>query len=138
MVLGFKERFKALVLDGSKIHSIRLDKNNRWKAGRSIQFATGVRSANYNCFKEGVCTAVQKIEFKWTHEIYKSERHAPTSNWGLQIFIDNEDVTKTNIPDLLAENDGFPSLSEFVKWEAWDKKNFVGKLIQWTDFKYIP
>jgi len=33
MVLGFKRRFAPFVEDGSKTHSIREDKNDRWRPG---------------------------------------------------------------------------------------------------------
>ncbi len=47
MVLGFKERFVGRILSGVKIHTIREDGHNRWRVGRRIEFATGVRTKNY-------------------------------------------------------------------------------------------
>jgi hypothetical protein len=36
MILGFKPCFVAPILAGTKIHTIRDDPHNRWKAGREI------------------------------------------------------------------------------------------------------
>lgn len=42
MLLTFsKPQFKNLILDGTKIHTIRLDKTNRWKKGMKIHFWMG-------------------------------------------------------------------------------------------------
>ena len=56
-----------------KLHTIRLDPHNRWKAGRSIQMAYGVRTKNYNNFNKGIpeletCVSVQNIEIVWERE----------------------------------------------------------------------
>jgi len=62
MVLGFKPQFVPKILDGTKIHTLRKDATQRWKPGRSIQFATGVRTKNYKTFREdGECKCVQTI-----------------------------------------------------------------------------
>lgn len=52
MILSFKEQFIPKILDGTKIHTIREDKKNRWEAGKKIHFATGVRTKNYKCPKK--------------------------------------------------------------------------------------
>ena len=65
MVLGFKEQFVKPILSGDKIHTIRADQFDRWYAGRNIHFATGVRTKDYNCFKEGECVGVQNIRIGW-------------------------------------------------------------------------
>lgn len=58
MILSFKKQFSEPILKGTKIHTIREDKPNRWKPGNKIHFANGVRTQNYNCFKESVCISV--------------------------------------------------------------------------------
>ena len=61
MILGFKKQFPPMILVGTKIHTIREDKHDRWKAGNKIHFATGIRTKNYNQFYSGVCKSVQAI-----------------------------------------------------------------------------
>jgi hypothetical protein len=129
MVLGFKPQFVQPILNGTKKHTIREDKNNRWKRGNSIQMATGVRTKKYNMFKIDVCKGIQTIEIKWTP-------HDPDSLQGrsVRVFIDGKDVTmKDDIIDALVVNDGFESRLEFFTWFS---DNFEGKIIHWTDLKY--
>jgi hypothetical protein len=133
MNLGFKERFKDLILSGEKIHTIREDSTDRWQYGMKIHFATGIRTKNYNCFKEGECINTQKIEFKWKQH----NKGLVSESWGVQVFIDGRNVTNEgDVIDELAKNDGFNDRKEFFEWEAWNKKNFKGKIINWTNKLY--
>lgn len=50
MILSFKPQFRQKILDGTKIHTIRDDPNDRWQAGKIIHAATGVMTKNYDCF----------------------------------------------------------------------------------------
>lgn len=132
MILSFKPRFKQPILEGTKIHTIREDKHGRWKNGRLINFATGVRTKQYNCFKISTCRNTQKIS------IIHHSGH-------IQVFIDNkffgevfhhglDDIYEySNCLEILALNDGFSGLSEFFNWFNSD---FTGKIIHWTFFKY--
>jgi hypothetical protein len=119
MILGFKEQFKMPILTGAKIHTIRADEHNRWKAGTSIQMATGVRTKHYHCFKEDVCESTQKFKLFWKDTL-------------LFIYIDDRPIT-TKEALLLAKRDGFTTLEEFLKWFRYD---FNGKIIHWTYFRY--
>ena len=132
MILSFKQQFKQKILDGSKIHTIREDKPRRWKAGNSIQAATGVRTKNYDCFFEDSCKSTQKIIIE----------HFPGH---VEIFIDgyifgrahhhglNDIYDWSNCIEELAKNDGFDNLRDFFKWFDSD---FIGKIIHWTDKTY--
>lgn len=133
MILGFKPQFKEKIQSGSKIHTIRIDKNNRWFPGRKIHFATGVRTKNYECFKEDKCKSVQSVEMKF----FKS---------GLMLIaIDGKLPLHKVEAKSFAEKDGFGTLEDFydffVKGKD-KKKNFraitiKAKIIHWTDFKYL-
>lgn len=88
MVLGFKPQFVQKILNKSKIHTIREDSNDRWKAGRKIQMATGVRTKNYNKFAETDCISTQKIEIKW-----KEPAEDSFEGRSVRVFIDGRNVT---------------------------------------------
>ena len=132
MILGFNKRFPQPILDGSKKHTIREDKHNRWKAGRIIHMATGVRTKNYNCFCKCKCTGTQSITI------------IHLGGW-IQVFIDKRffgEAYHHGLDDIheystclveLARNDGFSYLSEFFHWFNTD---FEGKIIHWTDYRY--
>lgn len=132
MILSFKKQFREPILMGSKIHTIREDKNGRWKAGNKIHFATGIRTKNYECFEEGECISIQKIEIKHQHtfasitidntllgEIYKDPI-------GVSL------VDRYNVMEFI-KNDGFHKLESFLSFFPTD---FKGKIIHWTDFNY--
>ena len=65
MILSFNKKFKVPIETGTKIHTIRLDKPNRWRAGKTIHFATGVRTKNYDNFKVGRCLSFQYITISY-------------------------------------------------------------------------
>lgn len=129
MVLGFKTKdkqgnqtnFPAKILKGSKIHSIREDKNNRWKAGRIIHFATGVRTKHYHQFKLDTCKSVQSIEIVWDETLDM-----------LSIKIDGKKISNSDIMRL-AYCDGFDHMKDF---ESWFKLPFKGQIIHWTRHIY--
>lgn len=121
MVLGFKKQFVKPIKAGIKIHTIREDKHNRWKPGRKIHGATGVRTKKYNQFFEDTCTGTQKIKI-----IYKKTSPSP------KIVVDGKRLNADETY-LLALHDGFPGTFEFRKWF---NKDFIGKIIHWTDKRY--
>lgn len=145
MLLGFKKQFVPLILFGEKIHTIREDKHNRWKAGNIIHFATGIRTKNYNQFMTGECKSVQPILLvnHGNHVYCKIQI-------GENQYIHNDCVEYENIKFYkrhlskggllvdLCKNDG-------LEWQAFKDwfvpKNgdkFEGKIIHWTDFTYRP
>lgn len=129
MILGFNKQFVEPYKSGRKKHTIREDKPNRWKPGRKIQLSTGVRSKNYHQYGEEVCKSVQEIVICNQENIRA-------------IFIDNrlrfEQIGESTFhPAFMKEfaiNDGFDTVAEF--WEFFNKSEFKGKIIHWTDLKY--
>lgn len=121
MILAFKKQFVEPILKGSKIHTIREDKHNRWKKHNTIHFATGVRTKNYNCFNEDICYSVQTIEINRTY--FK----------GAEIVIVDNRILEDSEILRLAKNDGFKTKNDFFEWFNTD---FKGKIIHWTNLKY--
>jgi len=126
-----------------KIHTMRADPHNRWKAGRKIEMV--YRGAGYKIldhFNEGIpelekCVSVQKVKIEWFTFHMKglpimgtkdSTRREP------RVIIDDIVFPSgcSQIRDL-AKNDGFDSLYDFFKWF---NKDFSGKIIHWTDLRY--
>jgi hypothetical protein len=141
MILGFQETFpwggptgfEQKILSGTKIHSIREDSHGRWKSGRKIHMSYGVRTKNYRCFREDVCESIQTIQIK------------NAKNGDCCVLIDDSlfylrsrtqvgfYVITGNGMIKLAKNDGFGCITDFFKWF---NKDFSGKIIHWTDFRY--
>lgn len=108
----------------NKLHSIREDKSNRWKAGNDIHFVINNRTPERFQFAPVVkCISVQKIEIK-----HVDDDGFPWAN--PVVYIDGKWFTEVEI---LAKNDGFESVDQFF---AWFNKDFTGKIIHWTDLKY--
>lgn len=127
MVLSFKKQFKSPILAFSKIHSFREDPTRRWKAGRQIQMATGVRSKNYNCFMESECISVQTV---------KMVNH-PSS---FIIVFDESTIFHWKDIIAIAKNDGFDNPYDFVEWffpnQHENYGEWHGVLIHWTQTQY--
>jgi hypothetical protein len=108
-----------------KIHTIRVDKNDRWRAGRQIDFYINARTEDMFRFAPKVpVVSIQKIEI-----IYDK-------NFGKSIFpsiiIDGNKLHPEKV-DELAQNDGFDTVEEFLQFF---NEDFSGKIIHWTDLKY--
>jgi len=122
MILPFKEQFVEPIMSGRKIHTIREDRKNRWIRGKTIHFATGVRTKNQNTFYSNLCRGTQEIKIYWRgNTVYP-----------VAIFIDKKVLTLDET-ERLAINDGFKTVDEFYKWFDSD---FKGKIIHWTELRY--
>lgn len=133
MVLPFKKQFVQPILSGTKIHTIRLDKHNRWHAGKSIQMATGVRTKAYHQFNDDradikKCISTQKIVIQW----YKFTTTSGETIVGPMVEIDGKSLTALQIHEL-AVADGFDNIDQFFEWFNTD---FEGKIIHWTPKNY--
>jgi hypothetical protein len=129
MILGFLKGFNVngrrketdfenKIKKGIKLHTIRVDGKNRWRKGMKIHFATGNRTPQYNCFKEGVCTGTQTIEIRDHYSV----------------LIGGRMQTNDQIQDI-AINDGFDTIEDFWAW--FDQYTpFTGKIIHWTNIRY--
>ena len=125
MILNFQPQMKPPILALTKIHSIRLDKHDRWKPGMKIHFATGARTKNYNNFLLGRCVSIQKISMLFDNE--KLFDH---------ITIDGRTQLSAEIQQL-ARNDGFKNYRAFQEWFInMYGEIFVGKIIHWTFYRY--
>ncbi len=119
MVIGFKPQFVPKIMDGTKKHTIREDKTNRWKVGMKMHMATGVSTKKYHEFNRESCKGIESIIIRRVGSI-------------AGIFVAGELLSK-NEAYYLALRDGFDSLEDFFKWF---NKDFEGKILHWTDFKY--
>ena len=128
MLLTFsKDLYVTDIKKGKMIHTIRLDKSNRWKKGAKIHFWRG-NPRNVNAkkkpypFSEAVCKSVQNIEI-----INPTEYLNHTI-----IKIDGRQLTMEEMQQL-AWNDGFENLAAF---QFYFNEDYTGKIIHWTDLIY--
>lgn len=134
MILPFKEQFAAKIIDGTKIHSIRKDEHDRWKPGKIIHMATGVRTPKYKLISETPCISVQWIGIDIQAEIVTLWLGDNNTNphGGSFAFCLNE----ANLVSL-AVNDGFENIKEFFDFFRNQKSpDGAYKLIHWTHLTY--
>ena len=128
MILTYsKEQFKFKIIAKIKIHTIREDKHDRWRPGMSIQhwlYSPRNVSKHPHQFGTSICRSKQKIEIIWHESQFMKIA---------DILIEGNKITDISVIDQLAINDGFESRKSFY---AWFNKNFTGKIIHWTEFKY--
>ena len=131
MLLTFtKPQFKDLIKQGVKQHTIREDKNNRWKVGNSIQFWMGnprnVHAKNKpHKFGDGVCSRVETIRMDF----------AMPEDWQEDVVYIGENIKLETLDELnaLAVNDGFENWSQMKHWFVNQDMQFFGKIIFWKN-----
>lgn len=106
-----------------KIHTIRQDKHDRWKAERLIHFSTGVRTKKYKCFYKAPCISTQEVIIDSHREVIHIMKD------GCRV-----ETLQGKITEIFAYNDGFDSVKDFWDWF----RDYQGslKLIHWTNLKY--
>lgn len=130
---NFKHGWNQYLNIPPKLHTIREDKADRWKAGNNIHFVINNRTKNRFQFAPVIkCVSVQEIEIK-----YKILRHRVSPSGidqyvEVNVFLDGLKLIKNEVEKLVI-NDGFPSLEAFF---LFFNKDFQGKIIHWTDLKY--
>jgi len=122
-----------------KLHTLRADPHDRWKAGRKIEMV--YRGAGYKIlvqFNKGIpelekCVSTQKIEIKWVYNTIDGVGDINT----MLVYVDGRCLTLSSNYGFevqsLAANDGFYGFDQFAKWF---NKDFTGKIIHWTDLRY--
>lgn len=106
-----------------KLHTIRKDSKNRWKAGNIIHPVINNRTPQRFQFAPTLeCIAIQNIEIVH-HGNYAIDPY---------VFIDDNVLTDEQV-EQLAINDGFDSTHDFFEWF---NEDFKGKIIHWTNHKY--
>lgn len=116
-----------------KLHTIRADKNNRWKEGNKIHGYYHSRTAKMRqIFPVIECVAVQKIEIEHTSGFANvaigGKHFGEIYHHGLHDIYEY-----TNDLETLAHNDGFDSVKSFFQYF---NHGFTGKIIHWTNLKY--
>lgn len=107
-----------------KIHTIREDKNDRWKPGTKIDFFINCRQKNMFRFAPVLpVVSVQKVEIIVDKFEFMND---------YQIKVDGKLLTIDEEVQL-ALYDGFDNLLHFFMYF---NKDFTGKIIHWTDLKY--
>ena len=126
---GVSSWFRPFMKSKPKIHTIREDLKDRWQPEKIIHFEQWTekpyRSKCYHFAPLIPCVSTQKIVIE-----YNGLKQ--TGNVIPAILIDGKYLDRIEFKKL-AQNDGFDSESDFFRWFD---KDFLGKIIHWTDCRY--
>lgn len=114
----------------AKYHTIREDKNDRWKVGMMIDFFINVRQPNMFRFAPRV--PVVSIQ-----DVYMSYK----GNDVIQISVGEKELFGFNERLEFAQNDGFDTWEDFFNYfypqiKATSNNFLKMKIIHWTDLRY--
>lgn len=116
-----------------KIHTIREDKNDRWRVGTNIDFYINVRKKNMFRFAPVLpVVRVQNIEIKYVPFGNQKQDARPFVKVDGRLIYDVGQTLWSQMVEF-AENDGFDCVNDFFDYF---NKDFIGKIIHWTDLKY--
>lgn len=127
----FGKNFEVLDI-APKIHTIRQDPHNRWRAGMDIHFVINNRQKNRFQFAPVLkCKSVQSIEIK---RFQTGLKDSFMDEYGAfcSVAVGGNYLNKAEI-ETLAVNDGFESAKDFFRYF---NSHFVGNIIHWTDLRY--
>lgn len=139
--------FKIMFGLNGKHHTIRIDKNKRWKEGNLIHPIINNRSSSQIQFAPTIkCISTQSFLFKIAEvKKVKSGKHyywdgVTGKIFAVEIRVGSKKLS-TGAIRVLALNDGFNSTKSFIEYFASTAlkapgKVFKGKIIHWTDLKY--
>jgi len=131
-----------------KIHTMRADPQNRWKAGMSIQMVyRGPKYSILDHFNEGI-PELERLKGKQRCRIQYNDKVSPDLR-PCGIYIDDKLVWDGFVGksfanscgsekdrkwiESFAKNDGFESSIDFFRWF---KTDWSGYILHWTDFRY--
>lgn len=115
-----------------KRHSIREDKNNRWKEGTKIDFFINARQKNMFRFAPVLpVVSIQKVEIIY-FPITIPRIDVPILKVDGKLIYDAAGINKKEMLEF-AQNDGFDTIEDFF---AYFDKTYTGKIIHWTDLRY--
>jgi hypothetical protein len=128
MITAFKKQFERPIQDGTKKHTLREDKNNRYTGGATLHLAIGVRTKMYRCLKKVLCTGTQEVLI-----LYGSGGYCDVFVYqNVRVVVDGKELSYPKIVQL-AMNDGFNNTDSFFRWF---NKDFKGKIVHWTNLRY--
>jgi hypothetical protein len=116
-------------VENPKLHTLRDDPKDRWKAGMMIDFFINVRTKKMFRFAPKVpVVSTQRVSIK-----YNSKGHPIVTIDDKCFYMQGFSLEGNHKMLHLAQNDGFDTIEDFF---AYFDKDFSGKIIHWTDLKY--
>lgn len=148
MILSFSKKLNGLgdwdfnapekILSGIKKHTIRLDKNQRWKEGMKIHLAQGARTKQYKQFGEAEVLKVERLNidmskypYSQSSKLVKPDMCYPFKNRYIQMTIEGTYIDIDRM-EQLAKDDGFDNLDQMLTYfgfEEQKKEHYIEGLV---------
>jgi hypothetical protein len=123
-------------LEYPKIHTIREDLHNRWRAGMNVHFVINNRTNKVFRFAPVLpCVSVQDIRLSTERKgIATITKVLIDGNCiGEIVWLNCQLLSWSITVEILAKQDGFDNVNDFFEYFPED---YVGKIIHWTGYKY--
>jgi hypothetical protein len=121
MTLDFRPEFVPLIVNGTKIHTIR--SGQRWSVGQSIHFCTTGPQGAHQFRPNGTVTAVQAVIITKKQNTGRFE-------------VDGRPLLGAELSEF-ARRDGFESPVQLLRFFIENYTlPFAGQLVHWTDVRY--
>jgi hypothetical protein len=117
MILGFMDKMIQPILDGTKVHSFRV--NQRWQAGMKIHFFAKVRQSGMYQFREPTAVVTTQLA------VITEEA----------VLLDGRVLLPLEL-ETFARADGFCDSDEMRSFFALRRLPLHGQLIHWTSLRY--
>lgn len=115
-----------------KLHTMREDPHNRWKAGMDIHMVINNRTKNRFQFAPTIkCVSTQEVIISY-RDFLDGKYHVAGWFVSPRIIIDGRTILEHEVEEL-AINDGFESVNDFFEYFS---SSCTRKLIHWTDLRY--
>ena len=99
-----------------KLHSIRTDEKDRWRAGVTVHHLYNSRTPSRENFMTSTCISTQKIMIIETPQIVTDFRGNPRQAGRMRSILVDGKILKPPQMYQLAINDGFNNLEHFFSW----------------------
>lgn len=117
-----------------KLHTIREDKKDRWKAGTKIDFFINCRQKDMFRFAPVLpVVSTQKVQIMWFNTFGTFVARVFINDQSFACVKFEKEMIVTGKMLELAQNDGFDTIEDFF---AYFNEDFKGKIIHWTDLRY--
>jgi len=115
-----------------KLHTIRADEKDRWRADMLIHHVYNQRTGTRDNFLCSHCVSTQSIMIIETPKVSLEEGNDKVNGRMRSILVDGKFLKPPKMEEL-ALNDGFNSLEHFFTWFP---LNYSGKIIHFTKLRY--
>ena len=124
IVVKFDNRFEHPIVKGKKVHTIRKDKENKFKKNIPMECVANLNGHPYPFAR------------LWIQNTQKIQIFSKKDDENDCVIMVGDRLVLKAVREKIAKNSGFDSLKSFTKYILKGKDYYKGKIIHWTYLKY--